>query len=188
MTPDIFRVVASDVDCINILADQSFMQFVLLVNEDGTLIDDGDGNVMLPRLGMRIVLQDEGELMQDEEEIVLMPRDLFIPTEEQQELVAKLLRFWPFAAAPQNPNTPYGTWQVTYGVPENALACVPDKDRIGVQVDLWGDTVSSVREAAEAVRRAVEKVAHVVALNGEMREPDTRLYRVSFTVDFWQAR
>jgi hypothetical protein len=97
-------------------------------------------------------------------------------------------RFWPFGATPQNPVKPYATWQVIYGTPENYVDCAPDIDSIGIQVDVWGDTISSVREVAEAIRRAVEGSAHVVALNGETREPDTKLYRVSFSVDFWQLR
>jgi len=188
VTPDIFRLVSSDVDCINALADAAFLQLVALM-DGGALMQDGDGNVLLPRLGMMVALvDDEADMLQDTEENALMPRDIFIPTEEQKELVAKLLRFWPFSAAPQNPNKPYGTWQVLYGSPENSLNCAPSIDSIGVQVDLWGDTVSSVRSAAEAVRRAVEKEAHVVALNGETREPDTRLFRVSFSVDFYTKR
>jgi len=98
------------------------------------------------------------------------------------------LRFWPFAAAPQNPVKPYATWQVIYGSPENYLDRAPDIDSIGVQIDCWGDTISSVRSAAKSIRGAIEPVAHVVAFNGESREPDTKLYRVSFSVDFWQTR
>jgi hypothetical protein len=97
-------------------------------------------------------------------------------------------RFWPFAAAPQNPTKPYATWQLIYGVPENYIDCPPDIDNVGIQIDCWGDTISSVRDVANAIRRAVEGEAHVVALNGETREPDTMLYRVSFTVDFWTER
>ena len=97
-------------------------------------------------------------------------------------------RFWPFGATPQDPAKPYATWQVIYGTPENYVDCAPDIDSIGVQIDVWGDTISSVRSGAEAIRRAVEGSAHVVALNGETREPDTKLYRVSFSVDFWQLR
>ena len=97
-------------------------------------------------------------------------------------------RFWPFASAPQSPAKPYATWQLIYGTPENYVNCSPDIDSLGVQIDCWGDTISSVREVAEAIRRAVEGSAHVVALNGETREPDTKLYRVSFSVDFWTER
>jgi len=98
------------------------------------------------------------------------------------------VRFWPFAAAPQDPAKPYATWQTIYGTPENYISCAPDVDKIGLQVDCWGDTISSVREVANAIRVAVEGSAHITALNGETREPDTKLYRVSFTVEFWTER
>jgi hypothetical protein len=100
----------------------------------------------------------------------------------------KPTRFWAFAAAPQNPVKPYATWQTIFGAPENYVNCAPNIDSISVQIDCWGDTISSAREVAEAIRRAVEGSAHVVALNGETREPDTKLYRVSFSVDFWTER
>ena len=98
------------------------------------------------------------------------------------------VRFWPFGATPQDPARPYATWQVIYGTPENYVDCAPDIDAIGVQIDVWGDAISSVRTAAAAIRRAVEGSAHVVGLNGETREPDTKLYRVSFSCDFWTER
>ena len=106
----------------------------------------------------------------------------------RQLLGSNPVRFWPFAAAPQDPKRPYATWQLIYGSPENYLDSPPDIDSIGVQVDVWGDTISSVREVAHAIRRAVEGSAHIVALNGEAREPDTKLYRVSFSIDVWTKR
>ena len=97
-------------------------------------------------------------------------------------------RFWPMGDAPQGSDKPYATWALITGLPENYMDCPPDIDSQSVQVDCWADTPGEARSVAEAIRTAVEGSAHVVAFNFELREPDTRLYRVSFTVDFWTER
>lgn len=97
-------------------------------------------------------------------------------------------RFWPMGDAPQNSAKPYATFALVSGRPENNLNCPPDIDNESVQVDCWADTPSEARSVAKAIRAAVEVAAYVVAFNFELREPDTRLYRVSFTVDFWTER
>lgn len=101
-------------------------------------------------------------------------------------------RFWPFASAPQKGQAgyglPYAVWQFPYGTPENYLSNLPDIDNMAVQIDAYGDSASSVRAAAKALRDAVEPYGHVVSYNGEEREPETGLYRVGFTVELWQER
>jgi hypothetical protein len=98
------------------------------------------------------------------------------------------MRVYPFGEAPQHVTLPYVTWQTVAAIPENYVDCPPDIDSITVQLDVWGATQGSVAEVRDAVRNALEYDAHVVALNFEGREPDTRLYRVSLTVDFWTER
>lgn len=102
------------------------------------------------------------------------------------------VRFWPFASAPQKGQAgyavPYAVWQFPYGTPENYLGSLPDIDNMAVQIDAYGETASSVRAAATALRNALQFHGHVVSYNGEEREAETGLYRVGFTVELWQSR
>lgn len=97
-------------------------------------------------------------------------------------------RFWPFSEAPENETRPYAVHQLVYGSPENTLSCPPDTDLIGIQVDAYGKTPTEARTVSEALRQAFETHGNVASLNGELREPETGLYRVTFTVEFWSDR
>ena len=55
-------------------------------------------------------------------------------------------------------------------------------------MDVYARTWSSAREVYRALRDAIEAGAYVAAFNGEMRDPETKSYRVSFTVDWITAR
>ena len=99
-------------------------------------------------------------------------------------------RFWVPGTSPQpgepGYGLPYAVWQIIYGTPENTLSCPPDIDLYGVQVDAYGTTLTQARNVAKALRDAFEAQNHyIVAFNGEERERETGLYRVSFTVEFW---
>ena len=98
------------------------------------------------------------------------------------------VRFYPFGEAPQHVVLPYATWQMVSGVPENYMDCPPDIDSISVQVDVWAYTQGDAKAVFAAVRRALETDAHIVGVGLEGREPDTRIYRISLTVDFWTER
>lgn len=98
------------------------------------------------------------------------------------------IRLYPFGDAPQGDPAPYAVWQIVYGSPENYLGNVPDIDSYGIQVDVYAETASEAREVTEAIKDAVEPLAHVVSWNGEMRDPVTGLYRVSFTIDWFIDR
>lgn len=98
------------------------------------------------------------------------------------------VRFYLFGEAKQNTPKPYAVWQTVYGRPENFLSGTPDMDIWGVQVDAYGSSASEARNVARALRDAFETSAYVVGWNGEFREPDTRLYRYSFTVEFMTGR
>jgi hypothetical protein len=45
-----------------------------------------------------------------------------------------------------------------------------------------------MRATAAAVAGALEAVGHVTAWNGESRDPDTKNFRFSFTVEFLTPR
>lgn len=98
------------------------------------------------------------------------------------------MRLFPFGQARQKETYPYAVWQIVGGQPENYLGQVPDVDSISTQIDVYAKTWSSARLVALALRTAVEPVAHVTAYHGEMRDPETESYRISFTVDWITAR
>jgi hypothetical protein len=98
------------------------------------------------------------------------------------------LRVYAFGESEQEGTKPYAVWQTVGGEPANCLAGTPDTDRFAVQIDVYGKGMDAVRAAALAIRDAIEPVAYITAYNGEFREPDTRLYRYSFTVEFLTQR
>lgn len=106
-------------------------------------------------------------------------------------LGASVTRFWPFSEAPQKGEQdyglPYAVYQNVYGTPELYVNQISDIDNLGVQVDSYGRTVSECRNVAVALRNAFEPYGYVVSYNGEEKDADTGLYRVGFTVEFWQA-
>ena len=102
------------------------------------------------------------------------------------------IRLYPFGEAPQADPHAYAVWQIIGGAPENSLACAPDLDRYAVQVDVYARTADEARAAATALRDAIEqdfvRGGYVVAWNGEMRDPATRAYRISFSSDWYSPR
>ena len=106
----------------------------------------------------------------------------------QAELGTNPVRFYPFGEAPAGVSKPYAVWQVVTGFPENYLGQLPDIDSYSIQVDVYSETASGARQAALALRDAIEPVAHITAWRGESRDPDTKNYRFSFDVDWWLAR
>lgn len=98
------------------------------------------------------------------------------------------MRLYPFAEAEQGAARPYAVWQIVSGNPENYITGRPDIDRFGLQVDVYADSVDDAREVAAALRDAIEPHAHITAWRGESREADTRLYRVSFDLDWFTPR
>lgn len=97
-------------------------------------------------------------------------------------------RLYPFGEAPQGVTKPYAVWQTVTGSPENYLGQVPDLDSWSIQVDVYADTATASRGAAEALRDAIEPVAHITFWNGEGRDPKTNNYRYTFTVDWFKSR
>lgn len=97
-------------------------------------------------------------------------------------------RFYPFGEAEEGVETPYAVWQLVYGSPYNLLGDAPREDSFGIQIDCYADTGDDASELSDALRESFEGDGYVVAFNGEWREADTRLFRVSFTVAFISAR
>lgn len=98
------------------------------------------------------------------------------------------VRLYLFGEAPAQVAKPYVVWQLVGGSPENLLAGVPNLDNYQVQLDVYADSAAVARQVQRALMAAYEPQAYVVSYNFEMREPDTRLYRVCFTVEFMTPR
>lgn len=97
-------------------------------------------------------------------------------------------RFYSFGDADQDGDKPYAVQQTIAGSPENYLNQVPDVDRLVVQVDVYARVPQDSREIVEALVGAFEASAYVTSWNGEFRDPDTKLFRISFTVEFFTPR
>jgi hypothetical protein len=92
-----------------------------------------------------------------------------------------------FGNSPQDGTKPYAVQQIISGFPENYLGQIPDADSLQVQFDVYGLDMKQVKAAALALRDAFEPVAHVTSYGGQSREPDTKLWRVTFTAEFKAA-
>lgn len=103
------------------------------------------------------------------------------------------LRFYAWGLSPQPPVYPYAVWRFSFGAPENYLTNTPDIDSQTLQVNVYaadviGQRSEKARQIAEALRDAIEPLAHITAWRGESRDPDTRSYVFSFDVDWWVNR
>lgn len=94
------------------------------------------------------------------------------------------VRVYAFGLAPQRVGTPYATWQIISGSPENYLGSLPDVDAYSVQFDVWADSELSVLSAAQALRNAIEPRAHITAWGNAAQDSQTKLYRYTFSADF----
>jgi len=97
-------------------------------------------------------------------------------------------RIYRHGSAPQDTSRPYITWSVISDVPENQLSDLPTADRSTVQVDCWHQTDAGIELLAEAVRDAVEPYAHMTGIPIDLRETETKLFRIGLQFDFWVGR
>lgn len=97
-------------------------------------------------------------------------------------------RIYRHGSAPQDVSKPYLTWFVVVGVPENTLSELPAADRVSVQIDCWHQTDAGVEALALAVRDAIEPSAVMTATPIDLREPETKLYRIALTFDWFVDR
>jgi hypothetical protein len=97
-------------------------------------------------------------------------------------------RVWRHGEAPQDGTRPYVTWNLVAGVPENTLSEGPGVDRCTIQIDCWSPTSAAVVVLAEAVRDAVEPLAHMTGVVVDERERATKLYHLAMQFDWWLSR
>lgn len=101
-------------------------------------------------------------------------------------------RIYRHGAAPQRaesaPSMAYITWELISGVPENNLSDPPPHDRMTVQVDNWHPTDSGVELLARASRDALEQFGYVTNVILDLRDPETKLYRIGIQADLLTGR
>jgi len=105
-----------------------------------------------------------------------------------RSIIGDTPRAYRHGEAPQNTTKPYVTWGMVTGTPENELSDVPSVDKITLQVDCWHQTDSGVEELARAVRDAIEPYAYMTGMPVNLRETETKLYRIGLQFDYWQSR
>lgn len=94
------------------------------------------------------------------------------------------MRLYPFGRAPEDESRPYAVWQTISGQPENYVDAAPDVDSMTTQIDVYATNEADAREVAEAIRDAIEPVAHITSWRGEMLDNGTELRRYSFDVEW----
>jgi hypothetical protein len=97
-------------------------------------------------------------------------------------------RIWPNGEAPQDTTRPYIVWALVGAAPENHLSGLPSTDRMAVQIDCYHQTRAGVDALAEAARDAVEPFAHMTGMPVDLREPETRLFRIALQFDWFNDR
>lgn len=89
---------------------------------------------------------------------------------------------------PQDTSKPYITWFIVSGQPTDQISGTPDSDFVTVQIDCWSLSDAGIKTLAEAVRDALDTAGHHNRVRVNLREPDTRLYRVGIEADFITQR
>jgi hypothetical protein len=98
------------------------------------------------------------------------------------------VRFYPHGQAPQGVTKPYALWQTVTATPENYLGQTPDVDGVLIQIDVWGDSASSVSNAADQIRGALEPHMHMTTFGNTERDAATQLYRYRMDFSYWVTR
>lgn len=109
--------------------------------------------------------------------------------------VYTLLHSWPAVAAivgdrigahgevPQDTARPYITYS-GFDQPYDQLDGPPSADFAPTDINCWHQSDEGVRALAKAVRDALDAALICNRVTIDLREPDTRLFRVSITADF----
>lgn len=97
-------------------------------------------------------------------------------------------RIYRHGAAPQDVLKPYITWFVVSGVPELQISGSPCMDVDTIHIDIWSETDSSIETLAYAVRDALDDANHANQMILNLRETDTKLYRIGFQTDIIRSR
>lgn len=98
------------------------------------------------------------------------------------------LRIFPWGEAPQQSPTPYVTYSVISGRPENMLGDTPLEDNMGTQIDVWGRTGEETEKLMDLISTILEPVAHMTSFDAAEKDTGTRLYRGRMDFDVIKSR
>lgn len=97
-------------------------------------------------------------------------------------------RIYRHGNAPQDVVKPYITWFVVSGVPELQISGTPCSDVDTIQIDIWHETDVGAESLAYSVRNALDLVGYSNQIILDLREADTKLYRVGIQTDVIRSR
>jgi hypothetical protein len=97
------------------------------------------------------------------------------------------LRVYPWGRAPKNVKYPYAVYTVYNALPENYLDSRPDIDNKGTQLDIYADNGNDLKTCFDAIRLALEGVAHMTNYSTPVQDADTNLYSCRMEFDFWES-
>jgi hypothetical protein len=97
-------------------------------------------------------------------------------------------RIYPHGEAVQDTAKPYIVWQLVAGTPQNTLSEPASIDAMRIQIDCYHQSPVGIETLADAVRTAIETVAHVTSIPVNERETETKLYRIALDLDWWYTR
>lgn len=105
------------------------------------------------------------------------------------QLGANPLRVYPYGTKLDTiPRRPYALYGVFNAVPYNYLACRPDVDLSGIQMDIYAITSQSAISCFNAIRNAVETEGYVTNFSTPDRDIEDGLYHVQMEIDFHDER
>jgi hypothetical protein len=97
-------------------------------------------------------------------------------------------RIGPHGTVAQTETRPYITWQVVLGQPHDNLSDPPPSDFTSLQIDCYHANALAVVTLASAVRDALDAAWVVNRTIINIRDFDTKLYRVGLEADFITQR
>lgn len=101
------------------------------------------------------------------------------------------VRFYPAGVANKQAPTPYATYNVVVGSPQNYLDKPADMDQKATQIDIFGKDFNECDVTYAAIRAALEPVANQIYINSFAtpdRDSETGLYHARLEVDAWESR
>lgn len=98
------------------------------------------------------------------------------------------VRVYAFGTVEKQPAAPYSLWQTISGQPGWFLGNRPDTDGYTTQHDVYAADPDSLLAAVKALRDAFEPYGYISRWGHQSKDPDTKLFRYSFDVDWLVPR
>jgi hypothetical protein len=90
--------------------------------------------------------------------------------------------------APETADRPYVVWFVATAVPDNTLSESPQRDDQRIQIDCYSKSQSEAGAMKAAVVDAIEPLGYIVFGPWNTYETDTKLFRWSMDLEYWNPR